>query len=70
MFNRQVASPTKDATENTVRASQIGRTINAAGTSGAAPSVKEATENAVEAYRIVGAAKVEETLGAGPVMHS
>ena len=63
-------STAKEVAENTVRASQIGRTVNAAGTSGAAPSVKEATENAVEAYRIVGAAKVVETLGAGPVMHS
>ena len=63
-------STAKEAAENTVIASLIGRTVNAAVTSGAAPLVKEATENAVEAYRIVGAAKVVETVGAGPVMHS
>ena len=50
MFNRQVASPTKDATENTVRASQIESTVNIAETPGAAPAVKEAAGNVLEAY--------------------
>ena len=49
MFNRQVASPTKDATENTVRASQIKSTVNVAETPGAAPVVKEAAGNILEA---------------------
>ena len=42
-------STVKKAAQNKVRASQIGRTVNVAGTSGAAPLVKEADENAVEA---------------------
>ena len=46
---RTDASPVKKAAQNKVRASQIGRTVNVAGTSGAAPLVKEADENAVEA---------------------
>ena len=49
MFNRQVASPTKDATENTLRASQIKSTVNVAETPGAAPVVKEAAGNVLEA---------------------
>ena len=65
-----VVSPAKEAAENTVRAYQIGRTVNVACTSGAAPLVKEAAANAVEASRIVGAAVVVETLGAATVMHS
>ena len=42
-----------EAAENTIRASQIGRTFNVAGTAGAAPLVKDAAENAEEASRIV-----------------
>jgi len=49
-------SPAKEAALNTVRESQMGRTVNVAGTSGAAPLVEEAAKNAVEASQILGAA--------------
>ena len=50
-LHRPVASPANEAAENTVRASQTGRTVNIAG-------------NAVEASHIVRAAKLAETLAA------
>ena len=57
----------KEASENTVRASQIGRTINVAVTLGAAPLVKKAAGNVVEASHILRAAKLMETLEAAQI---
>ena len=60
-------SQAKEAAQNTVRESQMGRTVNVAGTSGAAPLVEEATKNAVEASQLLGAAPVMKTLEAAKV---